>query len=358
VTTIDLSHEQQIALDKIIKWRASNPRGDLQYFTLGGLAGTGKSTLIAYLAQTWPDVAVMAVTGKAAHVLCSKGVDARTVHSRIYYPRQGLAGTRFCRLRHLEGAQSLIVDESSMVDHVLMQDLLSFWLPILFVGDHGQLEPIGTSAGLMKSPNVRLETIHRQAKDNPIIRLAMDFRDGQRPRNGKDAGGRLILTSRADFNRFVSPDFQIICGFNKRRHDVNARVRQVLGTGSALVVPGEKLVGLKNNPNLGIFNGQQVTVLDIVGERRGVIDLEVETDDGQIFLLPCLAAQFGRDAIKNHKDRRVALMDYGYCLTAHKAQGSEWASVLVLEEISPHWDARRWRYTVATRAKERLIYCR
>ncbi len=50
-------------------------------------------------------------------------------------------------------------------------------------------------------------------------------------------------------------------------------------------------------------------------------------------------------------------MDYGYCLTAHKAQGAEWDAVLVLEQIAPKWDARRWRSTVATRAKERLVYC-
>jgi ATP-dependent exoDNAse (exonuclease V) alpha subunit len=56
-------------------------------------------------------------------------------------------------------------------------------------------------------------------------------------------------------------------------------------------------------------------------------------------------------------DQKVALMDYGYCLTAHKAQGSEWEEVLVLEEIARGWDACRWRYTTTTRAKERLTYC-
>lgn len=358
MTTIELTSEQEAALDTILGWRTGNPRGDRQYLTLGGLAGTGKSTLIAYLAETWPDVAVMAVTGKAAHVLRTKGVDATTVHSRIYIPRQGLCGPGFRKRRCLDGFQTLIVDEASMVDHVAYADLRSFGRPILFVGDHGQLEPVGTSAGLMKSPHVRLETIHRQAKDNPIIRLAMDFREGRRTPPCQDPSGRLLLATWADFDRFVCPGIQIICGYNATRHKVNGQVRQALGAGRQIVVPGEKLLGLKNNPRLGIFNGEQVTVLDVAGERGGVIDLEVEADDGRVFLLPCLAAQFGHDPIQNHKDRRVALMDYGYCLTAHRAQGSEWDEVLVLEEIASSWDARKWRYTVASRARKRLIYCR
>lgn len=74
-------------------------------------------------------------------------------------------------------------------------------------------------------------------------------------------------------------------------------------------------------------------------------------------MLPCLREQFGQQPIKEFRSQKVALMDYGYCLTAHKAQGSEWNEVLVLEEIGRTWDPRRWRYTVATRAKERLVYC-
>jgi ATP-dependent exoDNAse (exonuclease V) alpha subunit len=83
----------------------------------------------------------------------------------------------------------------------------------------------------------------------------------------------------------------------------------------------------------------------------------VATDDGRTFTLPCLREQFGHDPVADFWSQETALVDYGYCLTAHKAQGSEWAEVLVVEELARAWDARRWRYTVATRARERLTYC-
>lgn len=126
---------------------------------------------------------------------------------------------------------------------------------------------------------------------------------------------------------------------------------------SHLVCAGEKLICLQNNRQWNIFNGQQMTVLDVDREAKRTIDLVVETDDGRSFTLPCLKEQFGKNALTSLKSKDIALMDYGYALTAHKAQGSEWSEVLILEQTCSHWDRRRWRYTVATRAKERLVYC-
>jgi exodeoxyribonuclease-5 len=358
VRTVEFSKDQQAALDEILDWRARDPRGDNQYLTLGGYAGTGKTTLIAYLASTWPGVATVAVCGKAAHVLRLKGVpNAQTAHSLLYVPMPSIGGgVRYRKRSYLPGVETIIVDEASMIDHVLFRDLLSFALPTVFIGDHGQLEPIGTNPNLMANPMLRLETIHRQARGNPILRLATAFREGRRVRPWQDPQGRLRVLGRRAFDQLVSPDVQMICGFNKTRHRVNQQVRRMLSHEGQLVAPGEKLICLQNNKKWNIFNGQQVTVLDIAREGRRTIDLEVEADDGRSFMLPCLREQFGRDAIKEIQ-KRVALMDYGYCLTAHKAQGSEWNEVLVLEEIDGRWDSRRWRYTVATRAKERLVYC-
>jgi exodeoxyribonuclease V len=61
--------------------------------------------------------------------------------------------------------------------------------------------------------------------------------------------------------------------------------------------------------------------------------------------------------MKDVRDKEIVLMDYGYCLTVHKAQGSDWDRVLVKEEVGQSWDARRWRYTAVTRARARLTYC-
>jgi exodeoxyribonuclease-5 len=253
--------------------------------------------------------------------------------------------------------RTIIADEASMIDHVLFWDLLYYGIPVLFVGDHGQLEPIGTNPGIMAAPTLRLEQIHRQALGNPILRLATAFREGRRTPPWEDPKGRLSVLKKYAFDGLISPDVQAICGFNRTRHGVNRRVRQMMGVGHTLVAPGEKLICLKNNRDWNIFNGQQVIVLDVIDRRRISIDLEVQTDDGRILTLTCLCEQFGRDPIKGFWEQDIALMDYGYCLTAHKAQGSEWDNVLVVEEIIDKWDARRWRYTAATRAKERLVYC-
>jgi exodeoxyribonuclease-5 len=209
----------------------------------------------------------------------------------------------------------------------------------------------------MADPMLRLEEIHRQARNNPILRLATAFREGRIvPAAWQDKRGSEKLLGRRDFYQLISPHCQIICGFNETRHAVNARVREKMGVSSKLIFPGETLICLKNNKTFNIFNGQQVTVLDVVREGPWVIELEVETDD-RIFTLPVLREQFGTETFKDFKQKGVALMDYGYCLTAHKAQGSEWDEVLVLEEIKNSRNPKRWRYMVATRAKKRLIYC-
>ncbi len=351
---MDFSDDQEAVVQGVREW--ANQRSD-QILTVGGLAGTGKTTIVSYLVDSWPSAATTALCGKAAHVLRAKGVDAQTVHSLIYVPFETADGkVRFRKRDHLKEIRRIVVDEASMIDHLLFHDLMSFGLPVLFVGDHGQLEPIGTNPNLMKSPNLRLEKIHRQAMDNPILRLAHAFREGRPTPRWKDPNGRLEITGRSSFERLIRPDVQIICGFNKTRHQVNARVREMLGY-KHLVQPGEKLICLKNNKAWNIFNGQQVTVLGIEFDSKNVIDLEVETDDGRTLNVPCWKEQFGKNVLEDFKIQSIALMDYGYAMTAHKSQGSEWPDVLIMEEIANVWDAKRWRYTAATRAKERLVYC-
>lgn len=353
---LELSPDQYDVAEKAHDWRSNLPSGATQCLTMGGYAGTGKSTLVALFACEWPNPATVALAGKAAHVLRSKGIDAQTAHSLIYVPWEDDYGrVRFRKRKYLE-CQTIIVDEASMIDEFVYRDLLSFGMPVLFVGDHGQLEPIGANPRLMIDPKLKLEKIHRQAAENPILRLATAFREGRPVPKWEDPQGRLSIRPRSAFERLISPDTQIICGFNATRHRINARVRALLGY-SGLVEVGEKLIVVRNNKEWTIFNGQQVSVLDVRREKRATVDLTIRTDDGRTINLSCQKEQFGHDLLKDFKSNEVALMDYGYCLTAHKSQGSEWDNVLILEEIASAWNPRRWRYTVATRAKERLVYC-
>jgi hypothetical protein len=135
--TIELSADRQTALDALLEWRANDPGDYSQYVSVGGYAGTGKTTLIARLVEQWPGVAVAALCGKAANVLRSKGIaEAQTVHSLIYRTRVFGGRFRFEQRQQLEGVRTILIDESSMINDRLFHDLLSFGLPTVFFGDH------------------------------------------------------------------------------------------------------------------------------------------------------------------------------------------------------------------------------
>lgn len=355
--SIKFSEDQELVLGKIETWKQNKPK---QTLTLGGFGGTGKTTIIAYLANTWAGTATAAFCGKAANVLRNKGIAATTIHGLIYEPYDDGVTVRFRKKKRLDGVVTIIIDEASMVNTPIYEDLLSFRKPILFVGDHGQLEPIGDNPNLMKEPELRLERIHRQAQDNPILRLATAFREGRPVPDWQDPKGRLSILPRLDFDAALeaNPGAQVICGFNNTRHDTNRTIRARRKFTDVMPQPGELLICLRNNRIFNIFNGQQATCTGRGRDAGGIIELDMATEDGRRFRVPCLKRQFGVNLIDEHRGNDVALYDFGYCLTAHKSQGSEFDSVVVKEEISSNWNAPRWRYTVGTRAQEKLIYCR
>src|SRR5262245_55374194 len=135
-----LSREQRDVVRKLLRNRDRD-----QVQTLGGYAGTGKTTVLRTLADALPDWAPVAFTGTAAHVMEGTGSSASTIHSTIYrpLPLPG-GGWRFVLKGLFElGCAGFLVDEASMVGTGLYRDLLSFDLPVIFVGDHGQLQPVG-----------------------------------------------------------------------------------------------------------------------------------------------------------------------------------------------------------------------
>jgi exodeoxyribonuclease-5 len=125
----------------------------------------------------------------------------------------------------------------------------------------------------------------------------------------------------------------------------------------SLLCEGEQIIILRNNPVLGVFNGQILTVEQITGSTKTIIKA-VCTDGENSFTLPLLTQQFGHNPINMQGGcREIAIADYGYCITVHKSQGSEWDNVLVIDEQYPKlWDAKRWRYTAITRASKSLRY--
>jgi exodeoxyribonuclease-5 len=340
--SIVLSDDQRQALGQVEHWLESGEPRD-ERFTLGGFAGTGKTTLIKYvLAQAHGRmIGVCAFTGKAAYVLRSKGIDATTMHRMIYAPTvrcQACGAVRSdfivatlktgCEhkkvdkdwLRHPSLPYDLIiVDEASMVNRRLMEDLESFQIPVLYVGDHGQLEPIGDNPGLMLDPDVRLEQIHRQAESSPILKLAHHVRQGFRPETMGDAA-RVLATGVMPKD---APEFDIIlCGFNSTRVAINKKIRQHFDRTGPGPVPGDRLICLRNAHDQGMFNGQLFTCLDVRTANRGgheISVLDCVDDLGDAFeSIAYVPAQFGAIETMRDANPKKVLFDWGYCITAHK----------------------------------------
>lgn len=143
---------------------------------VGGFAGVGKTVVSKFIYDRVPSGVPSSFCGKACDVLRKKGLPAQTIHSLIYeYDKDSdsfwLKSALPCNWIH--------VDEGSMVGSSLWSDLVGFDIPILVTGDPGQLEPIDDNdPHLMRDPDFTLDTIHRQAFDNPIIKLATEVRIG------------------------------------------------------------------------------------------------------------------------------------------------------------------------------------
>jgi exodeoxyribonuclease V len=356
------SPEQDGALRAVSAW-LKHPDGP-QVFRLFGYAGTGKTTLARTVAEDVSGtVAFGAYTGKAALVLRSKGCpEATTIHSLIYRTRETETETPTFVLNG-EGAAAkadlIVIDECSMVDADLGRDLLSFGAKVLVLGDPAQIPPVrGGGFFTEAEPDVMLREVHRQAADNPIIRLSMEVREGGRLSVGQYGESRVLPRSRLGASAVLQSD-QVLVGTNKSRRAYNGRMRELLGFEHPMPEVGEKLVCLRNDKKKGLLNGGTWTV-DKLHAMRGTklrMSLTPEGEAARPTRVSVLPAFFegGDEEIPYAIRRDSDEFDYGYALTVHKAQGSQWADVVLFDESYAFRDhASRWLYTGITRASSRL----
>lgn len=392
-----------------------------------GYAGTGKTTIAKEIYDTYPGTICVAFTGKAVTVLQSKGMaNSMTIHSLVYVPSLDEETGKVTFMprgswRHeddpLNDCPLIIVDEVSMVNEELASELLALDKKLLVMGDPFQLPPVEGEAYFMdgSGPDVMLTEVHRQAKDNPIIRMSMDIRNGVYKRKTKKIGdGGLLPTeggiSFFDRSKFDDPDFrstvlewqsQMIVGTNRNRRLLNTQMRQHLGIDDEDILPklNEKLVCLRNDRNQGLLNGSLWTVMKAGkprilkikptdGRMSGQVDgsgcllypnnYEPKIKAGQrvtvnAFPLKLKSLDFGGSTIKStfsptdlfldtdHQlDWRqllgVGVFDYGYALTCHKSQGSQFDNILLFDESRVFRDQRdRWLYTAVTRTIQNLV---
>jgi exodeoxyribonuclease-5 len=456
VTVENLSNDQRVAYDAIMKWIDGSRRGGV--LSLGGYAGTGKSTLVSLVANQIELPSFCAFTGKATSVLRRKlgaaGTETclaqrcrydsygeplpisddpfcGTIHQLIYaaceclepevvedtdengkvtkrfiYPEKDengrcvlCGGDGWHRRKELDRDYSLIiVDEASMVNDAMLADLRGYGVPILAVGDHGQLPPVSGTGSLMKEPNLRLEQIHRQAAGNPIIELSRLIREESRiPEtfNGGDTVrfGQLRFVNQLIGERYADASAErllemgLACHTNKRRIALNDAVRQARGTVGGPFPAGEHVICLKNMRAEGgrhpVANGM-----------RGVLQKDAEIkknhkgEESNTHILGSVA--FPEDGIEAHTYEMLweqfrregtfssiedlaretglhswsqagALFDFGYAMTVHKMQGSSFDDLVVCAERGYHMNDeewKRWLYTSVTRAAKKLTVLR
>lgn len=362
------SPQQDAALRAVSDWYKTP--GSPQVFRLFGYAGTGKTTLAKEIAAGVPGTVLYATfTGKAALVLRSKGChNASTIHSLIYRVQEDPITGRpeFVKNHESEliSASLLIIDECSMVDEEIGTDLLSFGVKVLVLGDPAQLPPVkGTGFFTSARPDVMLTEVHRQARDNPIIRLSMDVREGKPLPRGQ-YGDSAVITRRELQTETVTGADQVLVGLNRTRRAYNTRLRQLKGINDNMPVAGDRLVCLRNNKEKSLLNGGIWTVLSVKPANDNnlpAMDMRVQSDDeggptSPVNVTVPEAFFLGRENQLDWRARKkFDEFDYGYCLTCHKAQGSQWPSVVLFDESSTfREDAARWLYTGITRAAEKI----
>jgi ATP-dependent exoDNAse (exonuclease V) alpha subunit len=355
---------QDAALTAASNW-LKGARGRASIFRLFGYAGTGKTTLVKHIAEGVDGkVLFAAFTGKAACVMRSKGChSASTIHSLIYRARESGEETPSFELWNdapASKAKLIIIDECSMVDAELARDLMSFGVPLLVLGDPAQLPPISGGGYFTDAePDAMLTEVHRQAQDDPIVRLSMEIRAGNSLTQGQYGETQVVRRDALDPKRVLDAD-QVLVGRNVTRRAYNARLRERRGFAEALPMAGDKLVCLRNNRRKGLFNGGLWMVKERPKPRRQIIRMHLKPDEdlGERLIKVSVRPECFTGAIEEFDwPQRKAYdeFDFGYVLTVHKAQGSQWDDVVLFDESGAFPDNRdRWLYTGVTRAAKRL----
>jgi exodeoxyribonuclease-5 len=346
---MNLTAEQQNVVRCIVK---DVKKGEKQEVSLSGWAGCGKTTCISFLSKVFDNFAICAFTGKACQVLRKKGMQASTIHSLIYKPVTLPNGKVefYLKDRFDLVYDGFIVDEASMLSKVLYEDLLTFGLPIIFVGDHGQLEPVGQDINVMADPMYKLETIHRNAGE--IAFFAEHIRKGNKPRTFHSKDKVIFVEPSKVTDEIMLSVDQMICAYNRTRVEKNQIVRELKGY-IELVEQGERIMCLRNNKKSGLFNGMQGIVTKI---HKGA-KIDFSSDDITYLDIVYDPNQFGKEKPQFEFGMDTPdPFDYAHTCTCHKYQGSEADNVLVFEQECDKWDHKRWAYTAASRAKEQLIW--
>ena len=393
---MELTEKQEKGLETIL----TRYNLGLKYTTISGYAGTGKSTLvkfaIAALGVREDRVAYATFTGKAAEVLRKKGnTGACTLHKLLYdhFPKPG--GGFIRKPKTSLDYDVVVVDEVSMAPKSMIDMLLSHRVYVIFLGDPFQLPQINKdeSHNILENAHIFLDEVMRQAAESEIIQISMKIRNGE-PIDFMKGKEVIIIPKSELVEGHLTWADQILCGTNATRENINRQMREIYGF-SGLPQDGEKMICLRNywddcadngdalvNGTTGILRNPFETFrmipnyIPIDNHRMDVVQGDFVTSDGSTFNSVEMDKKLLIDGVKCITDGKILFrlgklknkigdivpreFAFGYAITTHKAQGSEWDKVLVIEEKFPFSkeEHARWLYTAVTRASERLVLVR
>lgn len=368
------------------------------YVCISGYAGTGKSTLVKFIIAALGvdpevEVAYIAYTGKAAEVLRKKGCPNATTAHKLIYETFPLSNGKFLHRPKISlgDYKVIVVDEISMLPKDMWQQLLSYRVFIIACGDPFQIPPISSDDDnlVLKNPHVFLDEIMRQAENSEIIRLSMDIRQLKSPKHFVGNDVQILNANELVTGMYEWAD-QIICSTNRRRKEINNYMRASLGRGE-LPEEGDKIICLRNNWELlssennplvngstGILRNPRIQIerppYFISNKSFKTVIADMIIDDKEVYnCLPMDLKVFteGEKTFNSKQEFQLSRtrqrtcsipmeFDYGYAISGHRAQGSEWEKVLIIEESFPFSQVEhaRWLYTALTRASEKAVIIR
>ena len=374
-----------------------------KYTVIAGYAGAGKSTLVRFIIEELKtygvketDVCFACFTGKAAQVLLKKGnKNVITLHKLLYKSIPKESGG-FVRIPNPSIPYKIVVvDEVSMAPKTLMDLLFKHNVYVICLGDPFQLPPVDKKEDnhLLDAPHIFLDEIMRQAQESEIIQLSMAIRENRPIETFQGKEVQILNKEELNTGMLTWAD-QILVATNATRVSINAQMRKLLNFGEQ-PQDGDKIICLRNywdcfsdneetlvNGTIGILKDSFLTkryLPRIVKSIDGLshIDLimgDFISDSGMYFHSLEMdkkmidTGEFSLDwktvyqLNRNPKTRDIPPLEftYGYAITCHKAQGSEWDKVLVIEEKFPFdkIEHARWLYTAVTRSSEKLVLVR
>lgn len=392
---MELNEGQKNAVEVVLeRWK----KGE-KYAVIVGPAGSGKSEIVKYIIQSMQgidpeeDVCYASYTGKACEVLKNKGnTNVSTLHKLLYKNFLRKDGTYAHVLTDFIPYEVVVIDEGSMVPPKMVSELAKFDIFCIYLGDDAQLSPIRKDEGtntLLQTPHARLTEIMRQENGSDIIDITEKIRNGKTLEYYKGKDIQVLKSEELSTGMLTWADI-VICSMNETRKNLNNTLRELRGF-SGEPKKGDKIICLKNNWDIigsegsPCINGMIGYIISepyedvwhipskLGGGRLVSYRIDFQTETGEIFkdlridknmLLneePTLdGRQTYRIMMSKMRDMLPLSFTWGNVITCHKAQGSQWSRVLIIEEGFPYdvEEHKKWLYTACTRAEKKAVLIR